>query len=218
MTTGGVAMNDFLLHVDPIAPNVRRVLMFLEEKGIEIPQRSLAPGTEELKTPAYLAKNPLGQIPLLEGPGGFLLAESMAICRYVDERFPEPPLFGRETNERAQIHMWTRRMELMLFIPAVDFGHHGHPLMKDHFEQISAFAALCRLSISKAYDLLGAQLSDHPFVAGDTFSIADIVAYTGVELAAVWGCLPDAAHTSLARWKATLDERPSAQVARYSQS
>ena len=102
------------------APNPRRVKIFLAEKKISLPLEELDIETREHKAPAFLAKNSLGQLPVLELDDGTILCESVAICRYFEEMVPEPPLFGRSALERAQVEMWNRRMELELLLPVID--------------------------------------------------------------------------------------------------
>ncbi len=190
-------------------------MMFVAEKGLVIPTRSIDSTSDFLRSPEFLAKNPLGQIPLLEGPDGFSLSESMAICRYLDERYPEPTLFGEGPEDRARIHMWARRIEFQLFLPAVELGHHTHPLFRDHFDQTPDDARLCLDSIVRAFGILDAQLRVTPFVAGNRFSVADIVSFCGIQLATLWRCDPPASHTHLRRWREEIDSRPTAAIARY---
>ena len=110
------------------APNPRRVRIFLAEKKLSLPVEEFDLEAMTHKTPAFLAKNPLGALPVLELDDGTTLAESVAICRYFEEMIPEPPLFGRSTLERAQVEMWNRRMELELLLPTIDVFLHSHPL------------------------------------------------------------------------------------------
>jgi glutathione S-transferase len=89
--------------------NTRRVRI-LAEKGVKLPTVEVDKMKGENKSPDYLSKNPLGTMPLLELDDGTQLAESVAICRYIEELHPEPPLFGTTPIERALIEMWNRRM------------------------------------------------------------------------------------------------------------
>lgn len=203
------------LYTDRLAPNARRVLMFVAERGIDLKIEEVSVAGGANRTEAFLAKNPLGQVPLLELPDGECIAESMAICRYLDETSPGPSLFGADPIERARLHMWTRRVEAGVFVAAVELGHHGHPFFRDRFQQIPAFADLCRDTLSKTYSLLNDQLRGTSHVAGDAFSVADVVAFCGLELAKVWQAPPDDSLVHLARWHETVAMRPSAAIARY---
>ena len=106
------------LYHSGLAPNARRVRMFLAEKGIAIPLVAVDLAKLEQRSDDFSAKNPFQIVPALELDDGSVITESIAICRYFEETVPEPPLFGRSTIERAQVEMWNRRMEIELY----DFG------------------------------------------------------------------------------------------------
>ena len=99
------------LYSHALAPNPRRVRIFAAEKGIELALQDIDILAGESRTPEFLAKNPSGGVPVLELDDGSCLAESVAICRYLEGLHPEPNLFGRDLREQAQIEMWSRRME-----------------------------------------------------------------------------------------------------------
>jgi hypothetical protein len=108
--------------------NTRRVRIFLAEKGVTFPTVEVDRMKGENLTPEYLGKNPMGRMPLLELDDGTFIAESVAICRYVEELHPRPSLFGTTPLERAVIEMWNRRMEFELLRP-----------ITDHFVNLSPF-------------------------------------------------------------------------------
>src|SRR5262249_32515946 len=112
---GGLKMgNAMKLYNHALAPNPRRVRIFAAEKGIELTLQDVDVLAGQSRTPEFLAKNPSGGVPVLELEDGSCLAESVAICRYLEGLHPEPNLFGRDLREQAQIEMWNRRMELEL--------------------------------------------------------------------------------------------------------
>jgi glutathione S-transferase len=86
------------------------VRIFLAEKGVKLPTVEVDMMKGENKSPDYLSKNPMGTMPLLELDDGTQLAESVAICRYIEELHPEPSLLGTTPIERALIEMWKARM------------------------------------------------------------------------------------------------------------
>lgn len=90
--------------------NTRRVRIFLAEKGLKLPTVEIDMMKGENGSPDYLSKNPMGTMPLLELDDGTQLAESVAICRYIEELHPEPPLFGTTPIERA--HAENRLVDL----------------------------------------------------------------------------------------------------------
>ncbi|HEU4427812.1 MAG TPA: glutathione S-transferase N-terminal domain-containing protein, partial [Myxococcota bacterium] len=82
------------LYENASAPNPRRVRIFLAEKGISVPVEQVDILKRENREPAFRAKNPFGQVPVLELDDGTCISESVAICRYFEEVQPSPPLFG----------------------------------------------------------------------------------------------------------------------------
>ena len=88
-----------------MAPNPRRVRIFVAEKNLQIPavEVSIVDG-ENLKS-EYLKVNPRGLLPVLELDDGTRVDETQAICRYLEETHPEPNLMGRTPLERAQTNL-----------------------------------------------------------------------------------------------------------------
>src|SRR5271169_6309348 len=97
-----------------LAPNPRRLRIFVAEKGLKIPYEDIDIFAGKARTPEFLKKNPAGGLPVLELDDGSCIAESVAIARYLEALNPEPNLFGRNPSEAAEIEMWSRRMELNL--------------------------------------------------------------------------------------------------------
>ena len=118
------------LYDTAMAPNPRRVRWFMAEKGIgdiEIVQLNLIQGQH--KQADYLAKAGLPNVPALELDDGTTITESLAICRYLEARYPEPNLFGRRPEEAAVVEMWTRRAEMLVANPFMLGVRHTHPAL-----------------------------------------------------------------------------------------
>ena len=199
------------LYSHPLQPNAIRVLMFIDEKGIPIPVIDLDILGGEHKSPKYLTKNPLGQVPALELDDGTTLSESLVICRYLDEAYGEPSLFGSDVKERAVVALWERRAELGLFIPSVEYGHHTMPEMSGFFDQFPDWAESLRGGIEDSLALLNERLSQKNFLAGDNFSIADITAYLGVKWAELTVGLNVPTASPAADWVDRISQRESAR-------
>ncbi|MCC6813468.1 MAG: glutathione S-transferase N-terminal domain-containing protein, partial [Rubrivivax sp.] len=100
------------LSTSPRAPNPRRVLMFMHEKGITgIDFVPVDLNAGEHKAAAYRAKVPVARVPALELDDGRVLSETRAICSYLEGLHPEPNLMGEGFDERAFIEMHDRRVE-----------------------------------------------------------------------------------------------------------
>ena len=159
---------------DP-APNPRRVRLFLAAKGLEIPATNLSLMKREHKAAETLARNPRGQVPFLELSDGRVIAETVAICRYLDELHPEPPLFGTTPFERAETDMWIRRAETALGVPISLVWQHGHPMTAALVNQIPAMADQARLRAGETMAWFDGQIVDRQWLAGERLTMADIV-------------------------------------------
>lgn len=192
-------------------PNARRVRIFLAEKGITVPLEPVDLGKLEHRSAAYLARNPLGRVPMLELDDGTIITESVAICRYFEEIQPEPALFGHGALGRAEVEMWNRRAELELYLAVQYAFRHTHPGMASYeVPQIPAWGEANRPRAVAAMELFDSQLSRHRFMAGEAFSIADITAFVAIEfLKPAKIALPETLG-HLRRWHADCAARPSA--------
>ena len=115
------------LYTTTLAPNPRRVRIFMEEKGIEIPVQEISIMEGEHKQEEYKKISPSSKVPALELDDGTVITESMAICRYLELLHPEPALFGSSKVEQAKIEMESRRIELELMLPIASAFRHTHP-------------------------------------------------------------------------------------------
>jgi glutathione S-transferase len=200
-----------LLYDTPLAPNPKRVRIFLAEKGVVIETRVVDLMALEHKREDFLRINPLASVPALILDDGAVLTESVAICRYIESLHPEPPLFGRDGREQAFIEMWQRRMEFQLFAPVAQVFRHTHPrLARLEQPQLPDFAAAQKPRALAAMRWLDGELAGRRFVAGEDFTIADITAFVALELTALARIdIPDDL-PHLARWRREVAARPSA--------
>ena len=194
-----------------LAPNPRRLRIFVAEKGLKIPTEEVDIFTGQNRTPEMLAKNPAGGLPFIELDDGTHLAESVAICRYLEGLHPEPNLMGKDNREQAFIEMWNRRMELNLFAVAARAFQHTNELFKARIKQFPEYGETQRETVKQQLQWLDAQIGNKPFIAGDRFTIADITALVAVDFAAqAAGVSADPALKNLARWHQSVSSRPSA--------
>ncbi len=194
-----------------LAPNPRRLRIFVAEKGLKIRTEEVDIFTGQNRTPEMLAKNPAGGLPFVELDDGTHLAESVAICRYLEGLHPEPNLMGKDNREQAFIEMWNRRMELNLFAVAARAFQHTNELFKARIKQFPEYGETQRETVKQQLKWLDTQIGNKPFIAGDRFTIADITALVGVDFAAqAAGVSADPALKNLARWHQSVSSRPSA--------
>jgi glutathione S-transferase len=200
------------LYDSAMAPNPRRVRIFLAEKGIEVPTVSVDIGAAENRKPEYLAKNPMGGVPMLELDDGTCLAETVAICRYFEAEQPEPPLMGVDGRDVAIVEMWNRRMEFEVAVPAMQSFRNTHDFFKGRIPQVPEYGAVCKASVLKRLEWLDTELSSRKFIAGDRFTIADITAVVGIDFGRVTGIRIEPALKNLQRWHEAVSARPSAKA------
>ena len=197
---------------DNPAPNPRRVRIFMAEKGIEVPTKSVSIIEREQKAPDYVKKNSLGQIPILELDDGTILAESISICRYLEALNPEPALFGGTPLEMAQIDMWNRRIEMQVHAPIGLFWRHAHPFTAKIIKQYTDFGQSNLENSHNAMRWLDKEIANRDFIAGDTYSIADISALCAIDFANFIGIDIPEDCKALHAWHKRVSERPSAQA------
>ena len=200
------------LHDSPTAPNPRRVRIFLAEKGIQVPIVAVDIAKAENRQPPFLAKNPLGGLPVLEFDDGTCIAESVAICRYFEETHPEPPLMGTSALDRALVEMWQRRMELELFRNVTGCFQNTHKFFAGRIPQVPEYGEVCRNAARARLAWLDGELAGRPFVAGQRYTIADITALCAVDFGRVSDIRIQPEQQNLARWYATVSSRPSAKA------
>ncbi len=199
------------LYNSKYAPNARRVRIFLAEKGLEMPLVELDLAKLEQKSSAFSAVNPFQGVPVLELDDGDVIAESIAICRYLEELHPEPNLFGRTPRERAEVECWQRRLELYLFFPIAQAFRHSHPSAKVlESPQIAEWAEVSRQRALIGMERIDATLAGRAFIAGDRFTIADITGLVALDFVRPARIVIPEGLAHLRRWKDALSARPCA--------
>ena len=203
------------------APNPRRVRIFMAEKGVTCENIQIDIVKGENLTDEFLAVNPRGMLPTLLLDDGSALDETVAICRYLEETNPEPPLMGTDPLSKARIEARQRHMEWDGLLAAMDAFRNSFPGFKSRglggnvgrVDAIPELADRGKASLLRFYANLDQYLKENTFVAGDSFTIADITALCVVDFAATAArCpMPDDC-TSLKRWHEEVSARPSAKA------
>jgi len=195
-----------------LGPNPRVVLMYLAETNVQVDRRFVDIMAAENRQPDFCAKSPLGHTPVLELDDGSCIAESVAICEYLDETLGRNALLGATPEERAQTRMLVRIVDQLVVVPmtAGFRGAEGLPMFQSRLLCLpDAAADLKRLAadgLAQVDRILGAG----QWLAGDRFSLADILLYSFVEFGAMVGQPLDPALTNLAAWRDHVAARPSA--------
>jgi glutathione S-transferase len=199
------------------APSPRRVRIFLAEKDVMLPMVQV-----DLRSGAHLENwflrlNPWATVPVLELDDGTTISEASACCRYLEEIYPDPPLMGRTPTEKGVIAMWDHRCEIDGFLAAAEAFRNEAPGMKDRaltgpepYAQIPALAERGRTRLRRFLERLDKRLAESEYVAGETFSVADITALIAVDFAARLKIPVSPEQPHLARWHDAVSARPSA--------
>lgn len=200
-----------------MAPSPRRVRIFLAEKGVKIDtvQVDLI-GGENLKS-EFRAINPRGVVPVLQLDDGTCIDETYAICRYIEDLHPEPPLMGTDPKSRAVIASRSLAIEWDGFLSAAEAFRNSTPGFAERgipgqmgVTAIPALAERGRAGLDRFFDTLEKTLSRSEYVAGDRYTIADITGLCVVDFAGWMKIQPSDSHPNVQRWYRSVSSRPSA--------
>lgn len=194
---------------DP-APNPQRLKMFMDYKGIEIDTHQVNFPEGEQRSDAYKAIIPAGTVPALVLDDGRVLSSVFAITQYLEAVHPQKPLLGETNEERAVVLDWNHRLFNEVFRPTGDAFRNSNPAFAGRAlpgtldtEQIPALAERGRAQLDHAFEKLNGELAARRFVAGDSFTMADIDLLAGIKFAG-WAAkmVPDDNHKALHDWHA----------------
>lgn len=199
-----------------IGPNPRVVRMVLAEKGVEIPLETVDLMAGVNRQADHVTRNPSGQLPSLELDDGSHLAEITAICEYLEELHPDPPLIGSSPEERARTRMWVRRIDLNIVERLADgfrFSE-GLPLFKDRIHVIPQAADDLKAIAREKLEWLDGLIAGRDFIAGDRFSLADVLLFAFLDFGASVGQPLDPKNENLTKWFERVSSRPSAAASK----
>ncbi|MBO4123143.1 glutathione S-transferase [Cupriavidus gilardii] len=198
----------------PTGPYPTRVRIALAEKSlqsrVEFVMVDLYKG--EHKTPEFIAgKNYSGTLPVLELDDGTCIAECTAITEYLDALDGDPILTGRTPREKGVIHMMNKRAELELLDAISLYFHHGTPGLGPNVEsyQNAEWGLRQRDKALLGMHYFDSVLKQRPFVAGETFSMADIAVIGGLIFAAIVKLPVPGECGALQAWYARMLQRQS---------
>ena len=203
------------IYEDRQAPNPRRVRIFLAEKGIDMRYEQVDFMAAEHKTNDFKHKNPLQELPVLELEDGSHLSETVAICRYFEGLYPDPPLFGLpgDAMDLARTDMWQRRMEFKILAPIATAFRHLHPAMEPfQVPQLTEWGKANTETALSMLDWLDSELENRPYIAGVRFSIADITAMVAIDFARVARIKPLEERNHLSQWYSAVSARDSSKA------
>jgi glutathione S-transferase len=203
-------MSGITVYGIPGSPFLRSVEVTLKEKGLDYHLHAMAPG--EHKTEEHLARHPFGRIPAFEHDG-FAMYETQAIIRYLDDRFPHPPLTPGDAQRRARMNQVIGIIEWYFFPKAaapIAFNRIIGPRLLGLPGDEAAIAEampMARTCFAELDRLLG----DKPYLAANSVTIADIMLAAQLDL---FGECPEGralidGTTNLKPWLERMLARPS---------
>lgn len=214
-----IPVSQMILYHGP-RPNPRAVRMFLLEKGIKLEMREVDVDGGENRRPEFVARNPSGQVPVLELDNGFWLAETGAIFQYLEELHPVPPLIGSTPEERAETRMWQRRIERRVteplyaafhYVPAAEMYRTSMRILP---ECVAGLIAL----MDDELEWLDEQLSDRVTIVPGRFTVADIVLFAALDFGQTVGWPLSPGLARVGRWFEAVKARPAAALSLHPRS
>ena len=203
-----------------LATNAQRVRVFLAEKGLEVPTEQLNVRDDDQFVEPFTSMNPFHCVPFLELDNGTVIAESMSICRYLEELHPEPPLFGRTAEKRAVIDMWLRRFELDAFIPMLHAVRNHVPMFagrvvpgtRTDLPQLPVMVTRGKEMMEVFLGRVEPHMAQHEFIAGPDFTVADITGFFTVRMTNALEMDLTTSYPAVAAWLAKVSQRPVFQL------
>lgn len=199
------------LYVFPPAPNPMKVLVYMKEKGIELPLEHVNLIEGESRTPEFLKLNPLGAVPVLELDDGSHLTESGAIIGYLEDLNPDPPMIGTDPLSRARIREVERIADLGVIGSVGAIFQNTSALFAGRVKQSAEVVDAARGRLANALGALDPKVGDKPFAAGDEPTIADCTLWAGLAFAKFAQVDIDPSFGNVLRWFESFGKRPSVQ-------
>jgi glutathione S-transferase len=192
------------------APNPRRVKIVLAEKNVNVETVQVDINKLEQRSESYAKLNPAQRVPAFETAEGVVLAESLAICRYLEAKFPTPNLFGATPLEIGEIEMWNRRIEMGLFSHVGFAFRHSNPFMSEMEKpQIAAWGEACKDKIPAELEMLNNVVSGKNYLVNNRFTMADINALVALDFMRIIKMRIPEHLSELTRYHAALAARPT---------
>ncbi len=191
-----------------LSPYCRKVRIVLAEKKIDY---RLETENTWLRRREFLVINPAGEVPVLIEDDGTSIADSQAICEYLEEIVPNPSIFPVDPKERAEarrIVAWFDRK----FSAEVSENLVGEKIFKRFLKTGAPNSALIRAgqqNIHYHLDYIGWLSERRNWLAGGVFSIADIAAAAHLSSVDYLGDVPWEDHILAKEWYVRIKSRPS---------
>jgi glutathione S-transferase len=195
-----------------IGPNPHMVRIFIAEKGLDIPKEDIDIRGGVNRQADFLKVNPKGQSPALVTDSGLVITEITAICEYLEDLHPTPPLIGSTPEERGETRMWTRRIDLSICEPAANGFRYGEGLkmFESRMRCLPEASAGLKAVAQDGLAWLDGQLAGKTWVCGNRYSMADVLLFAFTNFFGNVGQALNPDHKNIAAWFERAKARPSA--------
>jgi glutathione S-transferase len=178
------------LYTFDAAPNPRRVNLFLTYKGIQLPTHQIDLRSGQQFNADFAAISPRCIVPVLQLDDGTVLSDGIAICWYLESRYPQKPLLGIEPLQQAQILSWDQYVCTEGFLPVAEALRNRSEAFKDRavtgserIAQIPELESRGRQRLQSFWQRLDEHLEGREYLVGNTITLADIDAFVVVDFA-----------------------------------
>ena len=192
----------------PLDAASRSVRLLLAEKGLEFQLK--AEQTWQRRT-EFLKMNPAGEVPVLSEPDGVFVPGATVIAEYLEEVYPERPMIGSDPVDRAEVRRLAQWFDRK-FAREVTRNLVDEKLMKRFLKLGQPNSSAIRAghhNIHHHLDYIGWLSERRKWLAGDDFSLADIVAAAQLSSVDYLGDVPWEDHGEAKDWYARVKSRPS---------
>jgi glutathione S-transferase len=192
------------------SPFVRKVRVFLAEKGVAYDLDPVVPFPPANSTSEFRRMSPLGKIPAFSD-GDFAISDSSVICAYLERVHPAPALYPADPAQYARA-LWLEELADSKLVETIGPAFFQRVIRGRFFKQEPDEAAARQAleGLPQWLDYLEGQLGDAEYFVGGRFSIADIAIATMVQQLRHAGETIDAARwPRLAAWSERVLGRPS---------
>jgi len=200
--------------LDSLGLNPRIVRMFLAAQGLTIPFEEVDILAAENRRPPYTERNPGGQMPALVLEDGTCIGETVAICEYLEDVHPQPPLIGSTPWERAEQRMWQRRVELNITEHLYNAFRYsvGLEVFRERMHCLPEAAPGLATIVQDRLAWLDPLLGRRTWICGERFTLADIVLFCALDFGAGVDQSIDPGLLNVNAWFARVMTRDSAHA------
>lgn len=191
----------------PLCPFSRKVRLVLAEKELAAELEPLEPWQHPERV---ISLNPAAEVPVLEDEG-HLIADSWAICEYLEETRQERNLIGRTSLERAEVRRLVAWFEVKFMREVTDliWGEKLLKRVRDRDEPNSTAVRAGLANIHAHLECIGFLFERRNWLAGEALSLADLAAAAQLSVLDYLGDVPWDKHPDAKLWYARIKSRPS---------